>query len=574
MKIQYVKIDNYRNLDGCEVFFHKKNNYVIGENNIGKSNLLTLLETVFSGKAFAETDFEDVSCPIEITVQLVLSEHEQGFFGDLFSPKDSRIINILFKQDVSEAYPSIINIDSGESICQRQIKRVHFLKYNSTAVPEKELKLDSKRGIGTVVNHIIEKYTNENDSSTLINNDYMSGVEEYLNERLSKIRSFNDYKIQATHTDTDNNILSKLLYLSDGERALENTGSGIQYVTMATINLLTQIMSIYNGKAIPFEEQLYTNENGEKILPIVLAIDEPEVHLHPFLQRSLINYYKKILNNKDNDFLDLIKQCFDIDGLSGQLIVVTHSTDALVDDYRNLIRFYKDEQKTTVVCGNKLRLQSNDEKHLLLHFPEIKEAFYSKCAILVEGVTEYGCISSFAGSLGIALDDYGISVISANGEGSIEPLRKLFAEFGINSVLIYDRDVKQGQTPKDYEFFTSELCFEIEIVKNLYRLGKSDLVSTIVDEFDQNARNDIIQSGYLDKPLRNFGYDITKGVPRKLAEVDPTNEQGFCCVYAAWLYKNKGIILGRLIGQLLTNDLIPSCYVDAIKKAAEVASNV
>ena len=74
--------------------------------------------------------------------------------------------------------------------------------------------------------------------------------------------------------------------------------------------------------------------------------------------------------------------------------------------------------------------------------------------------------------------------------------------------------------------------------------------------------------------MRNFGYDITKGVPRKLAEVDPTNEQGFCCVYAAWLYKNKGIILGRLIGQLLTNDLIPSCYVDAIKKAAEVASNV
>lgn len=574
MKIQYVKIKNYRNLDSCEVFFHKESNYVIGENNIGKSNLLTLLETVFTGRAFLETDFEDVSYPIEITLQLALSEHEQGFFGDLFSPEDSSIINILFEQDIKEAYPSIINIDSGESISPRQIKKVHFLKYNSTAAPEKELKLDSKRGIGTVVSHIIEKYTNENDSSTPINNDYMSGLEEYLNEHLGKIRSFKDYKIQATHADTDNNILSKLLYLSDGERTLETTGSGVQYITMATVNLLTQIMGIYKGKAIPFDEHLYTNDRGQKILPIILAIDEPEVHLHPFLQRSLINYYKRILNNKDNDFLDLIKQCFDIDGLSGQLIVVTHSTDALVDDYRNLIRFYKTEQKTTVVCGNKLNLQANDEKHLLLHFPEIKEAFYSKCAILVEGVTEYGCISSFANSLGIALDDYGISVISANGEGSIEPLRKLFAEFGINSVLIYDSDVKQGQTPQDYEFFTSELCFEIEIVKNLYSLGKPDIISTIVDEYNNKARNAILQSGYLDKPLKTFGYDTNKSIPRKLIEVSSTNEQDFCCVYAAWLYKNKGIILGRLIGQLLTSELIPNCYADAIKKAAEVASNV
>ena len=574
MKIQYVKIDNYRNLDGCEVFFHKKNNYVIGENNIGKSNLLTLLETILNGRAFAETDFEDVSRPIEIIVQLTLSEHEQGFFGDLFSPKDSSIINILFKQDVNEAYPSIINIDSGESISQRQIKKIHFLKYNSTAAPEKELKLDSKRGIGTVVNHIIEKYTNEYDSSNLINNDYMEGLEEYLNKHLGKIRSFKDYNIQATHTDTDNNILSKLLYLSDGERALETTGSGIQYITMATINFLTQIMGIYKGKANPFDEHLYTNDSGQKILPVVLAIDEPEVHLHPFLQRSLINYYKRILNNKDNDFLELIKQCFDIDGLNGQLIVVTHSTDVLIDDYRNLIRFYKTKQKTAVVCGSKLNLQSNDEKHLLLHFPEIKEAFYSKCAILVEGVTEYGCISSFANALGIALDDYGISVISANGEGSIEPLRKLFAEFGINSILIYDNDVKQGQTPQGYEFFTRELCFEIEIVKNLYNLGKTDLVLKIVDEYNKNARNDTLQRGYLDKPLKNFGYDITKGVPRKLIDVSSTNEQDFCCMYAAWLYKNKGIILGRLIGQLLTGEQIPSCYADAIKKAVEVASNV
>ena len=573
MKIQYIKINNYRNLDGSEVFFHEISNYIIGENNIGKSNMLLLLETVFNGKSFDEADFEDTACPIEITIKLKLSDEEIGFFGDLFSPDDSQIISILYLQELDSLYPTIIHLESGETISKKQIKKLHYFKYNSTSSPEKELKISSKRGIGSLVSHIIEKYTDDKDVSNLLNQDFMNGLEVYLNDHLGKIKSFKDYKIQAAYSDTENNILTKLLYLSDGERNIEATGSGVQYITMATVNLLSQIMSLYNGKSIPFYEHLYTDKEGKAILPVVLAIDEPEVHLHPFLQRALINYYKKVLTNEDPDFLELLKKCFNIDGLDGQLIVVTHSTDALVDDYRNLIRFYKCDNQTMVVCGSQLNIQTEHEKHLLLHFPEIKEAFYSKCAILVEGATEYGCVSDFAKTLGYLLDDYGISVINAQGEKTIEPLRKLFSDFGINSIVIYDNDVKQGQVPAPYEFFTSELCYEIEIVKHLYNIGRTDVVISIVDEYDENARAEIIQDKYLTKPLEKFGYDFSDGIPRKLSDVDTNNKDNFCCIYAAWLYKKKNILIGRIIGQTLTAEQIPTCYVDAIKKAVEVASN-
>ncbi len=37
----------------------------------------------------------------------------------------------------------------------------------------------------------------------------------------------------------------------------------------------------------------------------------------------------------------------------------------------------------------------------LCTFPEIKEAFYAKCAVLFEGETEYGCISAFAEKIGV-----------------------------------------------------------------------------------------------------------------------------------------------------------------------------
>lgn len=45
-----------------------------------------------------------------------------------------------------------------------------------------------------------------------------------------------------------------------------------------------------------------------------------------------------------------------------------------------------------------------------MRFPEIKEAFYAHCAVLIEGETEYGCINAFADKLGVPLNDYGICV--------------------------------------------------------------------------------------------------------------------------------------------------------------------
>ncbi|MBK8823125.1 MAG: AAA family ATPase [Anaerolineales bacterium] len=42
--------------------------------------------------------------------------------------------------------------------------------------------------------------------------------------------------------------------------------------------------------------------NSEKHISMVLGLDEPEIHLHPYLQRSLIKYVSEILENKDSDF--------------------------------------------------------------------------------------------------------------------------------------------------------------------------------------------------------------------------------------------------------------------------------
>lgn len=574
MKITYVRVSNYRNIDGIAVNFHPEHNYIIGENNLGKSNFLSLLDTVCSGKGFDDKDFYDSEKPIEVEMEVKLLPNEQGFFGDNFSPDDASLVKIRYRQTIKEAYPTIVSADSNESIQIKQLKKINFLKYETTSIPSRELRLNTQKGAGLLINSIIERFiTSDEETPSFLNNEQVGKLTEFINGHLGKIRSFRDYAIKATVAPNPTEMLTSLYYLSDGDRKIDTTGSGVQYMAMASINILCQIMELYKSKSVPFSERLFRDNDGKMLLPIVLSIDEPEVHLHPYLQRSLIGYYKRILQNEDAEFAELLNLCFGIDGIDGQLIVVTHSTDALVGDYRNLIRFYKDGNKTAVVSGTKLGFTPANEKHMIMRFPEIKEAFYAHCAVLIEGETEYGCIHSFAEKLGISLDDYGICVINARGEESIKPLRQLLEKFKIPSIAIYDGDVRTGYTPDSSEFFTQELCFESEIVKKLYSNGQTALVRQIAKELFSNAESVEMDVDFVRKPFKKMGIDITGYVPKKLSDVSDDDESEFCQMYSAWFMAKKGVLLGRIIGELLPAELIPACYADAIRKAREVARN-
>lgn len=603
MRIACVKLSNYRNIDGIEVTFNPECNYIIGENNLGKSNFLSLLATVCSGKGFDEKDFSDPEKPIEVELHLQLRPNEQGFLGDNFSPDDSSLLRIRYRQAINESYPKDIqNLDSlGDSLPVRAIRKINFIKYETTSVPSRELRLDSQKGAGLLISTIIERFT-DGEAHAFLNEEKVDNLMTFINGYLGKIRSFKEYSIKATVAPNPTDMLTSLFYLSDGDRKIDTTGSGVQYMAMASINILCQIMELYKSKASPFTEQLYTDDSGRKLLPLVLSIDEPEVHLHPYLQRSLIGYYKRILRNEDTEFAGLLKACFDLDGIDGQLIIVTHSTDALVGDYRNLIRFYKTESDmTSVISGYALRpqersnnvgrIKKEDEKHLIMHFPEIKEAFYAKCAILIEGETEYGCINAFAEKLGISLDDFGICVINARGEKSIKPLRQLMKLFAVPSVAIYDGDVKSDKITSDDEFYTNELCYEIEIIKFLYSQGKQDIVKQIASEFDSKYAETLMDFDMVSKHFKKMGIELyvqetcencgnTKRVrdaasysAKRLSEVSDDDEDDFCRMYSAWYMAKKGVLLGRIIGEKLPTEYIPACYSNAIKKAQDVAIN-
>ena len=81
MRIIRVEISNYRNIDGIIVELNPLCSYIIGENNLGKSNFLDLLNTICTGKPFYDEDYYNPQLPIEVTLTVVLDQHEWGFFG-------------------------------------------------------------------------------------------------------------------------------------------------------------------------------------------------------------------------------------------------------------------------------------------------------------------------------------------------------------------------------------------------------------------------------------------------------------------------------------------------------------
>ncbi len=573
MVLQHIKVSNYRNIDGIEVWLNPSINYIIGENNLGKSNFLYLLETVCTGRGFSEEDYNDKCSPIEVELQIKMEKGEIGFFGDNFDASDESIIHLKYVQTITEAYPTLICTDTDDNIALKQLRKIDLYRYESTLQPSKELQFDSNKGLGTFIKGVITSYINDNNPS-IFNNTGIEDLKKHINDGFRKIKGFESYGIEASVSHDDVELLTSILYLSDGERRIENAGAGIQYTAMASISVLAHIMKLYTTKTVSFEDRLFVNDDKKKVLPIVIALDEPEVHLHPFLQRTLIKYYKKILENKDVGFLELLKTCFDIDEVSGQLLIVTHSTDAIMDDYRNIVRFFDNQGYIACISGAdpSFSISSADEKQLIMRFPDVKEAFYAHVVILIEGETEYGCIKEFANTLEVDLDEFGICVVNAQGESSIKPLESLFNHFGIKTISIYDRDVKGGKEPSENEFYTSEPCFEFEIIRKLCDAGEYNLIKNILTEIHPRALTEIIDSDFIRDPyIKKLGLDLGSYTPKAIGSI-PETDQEFYNIVSSWLYKKKGIFVGRIIGRSIKKELIPDCYKKAILKAREAAS--
>jgi putative ATP-dependent endonuclease of OLD family len=356
------------------------------------------------------------------------------------------------------------------------------------------------------------------------------------------------------------------------------TGYGVQFLILVTLSVLEKLQAIrtQRGDRGIFEDET----NGKKSISLIIGLDEPEIHLHPYMQRSLIKYLNSVITNNNAEFRTLIKELFDIDDFIGQVIVVTHSPNILLNDYKQIIRFYSEKGVTKIISGSQFKLDEQVHKHLYLHFPFIKEAFFSRCAIFVEGDSEFSSFPLFAKKLFIEFDDLGICVIQAGGD-AIHKLIELATKFGIPSFGISDKD--NGTTPTELpnHFQTDLRDYEEEVVCRLIDSGKEKILRNILVDKDEKWLTRKIEKDSLNKRLFSksdhdkYNLGISKFEEGLiLNDIDLTDLVNLKSFYLTWFILNKSFPLGMLIGEHLTSAEIPAIYQTVITEAKNSVANV
>lgn len=568
MRIKELSVENYRNLNSATIALEESCNFIVGENNLGKSNILNLLNIIFTRRGFAYDDFSDANLPITVNVRIKLANDEIGHFEDLFDVDDYSYINIVCRQVSPDENMEFYHLETETYISPSLIKCLNFIYYDSLRNPISEISFDSSRGVGRFLSRMIKDYLSDKDINTdsLVDTEFTGDLLANVNTKLGKIKSFKDHEIKAVLEGDISLLFPKLISLQDNKGGpLSKCGYGIQFLLLVTLSILDKLQTISDQRG---ETGVFVNEDtGEKSISVVLGLDEPEIHLHPYMQRSLVKYLNRVINNEDSDLRVLIKELFGIDRLDGQIIIATHSPSIILNNFKQIIRLYKDGINTKIVSGTNLSLGEQLEKHLLLHFPFIKEAFFARCAIFVEGDSEYGSFPFFAKKCNIDLDDCGICIIQAGGD-SVLQLILLAEKFGIPCVGIRDSDGDNTPTGNQNLWKTTERDFEAELMK-LIDMGKETVLYDLVCEYDSVGAERIMEAKALNnRAFKKYHY-LTEPISSnlKLSEIEKTNIINLKAYYSTWFGINKSQPLGLLIGMKLSKSEIPQIYIDLIEHA-------
>jgi len=178
---------------------------------------------------------------------------------------------------------------------------------------------------------------------------------------------------------------------------------------------------------------------------IILAIEEPELYIHPQLAKL---------------FYDVMKEF----STSDQVIFATHSplfVDAFEHDSIAIVTKPSVEKGTVVSTCDSTAFDGLDDRKIFKGLtrlnPTINEMFFAKRVLLVEGQEDQIAVSAYlldAGAIQNRIEEIDWSIIVAGGKKAIPFFQRVLNAFGIPYAVLHDLDITPEMKANDIETHT------------------------------------------------------------------------------------------------------------------------
>lgn len=355
--------------------------------------------------------------------------------------------------------------------------------------------------------------------------DEIVHIKNALQERfksLSGLQNDTDVILRTFDIDTERLLYALQAYMGIEQRPISELSLGLTNILYISLMLLllkdktvrpiiknVDFMALLTGDSAGLLNGLYTqsdkgnyilNENiepevYEKLYEFmdaynfkhqaftILAVEEPEAHLHPILQRLI---YREVLSKSNTS-----------------VIFTSHSTFiASVTPLESIVHIRKTDGSSNVYSTASLNI--GREKHDIERYIDAKrgEIYFGKAIILVEGITEEYLIPAAANILGMPLDDYGIVVCNINST-NFKPYTQLLNALCIPWILFTDGDYYEkintvdakGDPKTEKKFHIKKTGAEenyqgLENVANIL-INIGELTAEEIDGIDNDAKREL-----------------------------------------------------------------------------------
>jgi|SRR5690554_742555 len=519
--ISRIQIKNFRNFKEVDVNLNHKQ-VVIGENNVGKSNLLRAIQLILDrnlsdvDRELSASDFHDsIEDPIgngeeiKVTIEIQNYQHNRQLiaqFQDAVISTTPPTLRFTYKyfplrdengEILSYQYQIYKGATEDKFFRSEDRNFLNIKVIGALRDVERDLSANKRSPLFKLVKQydIDQEELDEiseamqDAAEDILELDEIKDIKNIIEDKfktLAGLQQDNKINLRPYDIDTERLLYTMQVYMGLKERPVSELSLGL-----ANILYVAMMMLLLRDKTVPriLKKEAYddliakengalitgnytVNEKGNNYIQndnidtevkkrlyeffdqhnhqlhsvTILAVEEPEAHLHPVLQRLI---YREVLHKSETS-----------------VIFTTHSPYiTAVAPLETTVHCRHEKGETKVFSTSSLVIDSKDKTDIERYLDAKRgEMYFGKGVLLVEGITEEYIVPRTAELMGTYLDDLGIVVCNVHST-NFKPYVQILEALGIPWCLITDGDYynleikKEGKKEKRIRHY-HQICQE------------------------------------------------------------------------------------------------------------------